>query len=143
MLPAKVAWGDVDSVKVWPLWGEPEKEMRVVIINKRPWDAVDVLIRVPKKDSFGDAAVTRLVAAGDKPLETRGPGGITFGGVNIGHGGVKKGSPAIDWVKRELNDDRDAWRVYMPPARRAGSGGCACMCVCVLRAAVCLLCINL
>jgi hypothetical protein len=113
MLPNRVAWGEVDGIKVWPLWGEPEKELRVVVINKRPLDAVDVILRVSKNSGYGGATVTRLVSSLERPLESRGPE-ISYGGITYGIGGVRGGSNVTEHVKRGTSEGKLAWRIYMP-----------------------------
>lgn len=105
------------GIKVWPLWGEPEKELRVVVINKRPSEAAEVLLRVAKPGGYGSASVTRLVAAGDAPLEAK--GGVTLGGITYGNGGKLQGSQVVETVKRESDGGRLAWRIAMPPGSAA------------------------
>ncbi len=104
--------------QVWPLWGEDEKELRVVIINKRPLDAVNATLRLDKPGGFGAASITRLVAQGDRPLEARG-GAISLGGITYVLGGEARGSPVAEAAPRFASGGRLAWTVYMPPGSAA------------------------
>jgi len=118
MLPAAVAAGRVEGLKVWPLWGEPEREVRVVVINKRASEAVNATLRLDKPGGFGSAVITRLVAQGERPLEGRG-GAITLGGISYGMGGVTKGAAVTESVVRVERDGRLAYTVHMPPGSAA------------------------
>jgi hypothetical protein len=118
LLPASFATPAVDGLKVWPLWGAPEGELRVVVINKRPADAMNVTLRVPRGGSWGDAAVTRLVARGEAPLEAKGAA-ITLGGITYGIGGILQGSAYEEAAPRIDDEGRPAWKVYMPAGSAA------------------------
>lgn len=65
-----------------------------------------------------DAAVIRLVAAGDTPLSAT--QGITIGGISYGNGGTKSGTKKVEVAK--LKDNRNGGgllSVYMPPGSAA------------------------
>jgi hypothetical protein len=135
MLPASVVGGSTmagggrpradqgpdDGIKVWPLWGDAERELRVVVINKRPSEAVTVVLRLPRRlagAGFGPAAVSRMVAPGDAPLEAR--GGVSLGGITFAVGGAPQGAPTREAVPPAADDDgAPAWPVYMPPGSAA------------------------
>lgn len=108
-----------DGLKVWPLWGEAERELRVVVINKRPSEAGEATIRVASDGAkWGDASVERLAARGDAPLEARGAA-ITLGGITYGLGGRLQGREATETVARADSEGRPAWKVYMPAGSAA------------------------
>ncbi len=107
------------ALKVWPLWGDAEKELRVVVINKRADEAMDVTLRIPKAGGYGDSKITRLVAQGDAPLEAK--SGISVGGITYGMGGKLQGSPVTEAAARVAVDGgkKSAWKIYMPAGSAA------------------------
>jgi hypothetical protein len=117
MLPAAVASGPGEGLKVWPLWDEAEKELRIVVINKRANEAIDAVLRIAKPGGYGAASVARLVAAGDAPLQAK--GGVSIGGITYGLGGKLQGTPAIETVARSASDGKLAWKIYMSPGSAA------------------------
>lgn len=119
LLPARAAWGDSNGLKVWPLWGEPESELRIVVINKRAFEAGEVTLRAAGGGGggWGDASVTRLVARGDAPLEKR--DGISIGGQSYITGGRLTGAPVAEGVTQVTDDGKPAWKVYMPAGSAA------------------------
>ncbi|KIZ01367.1 hypothetical protein MNEG_6591 [Monoraphidium neglectum] len=117
MLPAALT-GQTDGLKVWPLWSAKDKLLRVVVINKRPSDALNVTLEVDKAGGFGPATVTRLLAPGPNPLEAK--TGITLGGVYFDDNAVKAGKPSSEHALRvRAADGNLSWNIYMPPASAA------------------------
>jgi hypothetical protein len=118
MLPVTMS-GSPDGLKVWPLWDEDKKQLRVVVINKRASDGFNATIGIPKASGYGDATVTRLVAPGDNPLEAR--TGVTLGGEYFDDNAKLSGSPKTERAPRAYvgTPAQLAWRVYVPPASAA------------------------
>jgi hypothetical protein len=105
-------------LQVWPLWSAKDKLLRVVVINKRPSDALNVTLEVDKAGGFGPATVTRLLAPGPNPLEAK--TGITLGGVYFDDNAVKAGKPSSEHALRvRAADGNLSWNIYMPPASAA------------------------
>ncbi|KAI8467768.1 MAG: hypothetical protein J3K34DRAFT_480182 [Monoraphidium minutum] len=116
LLPAAMS-GASEGVKVWPLWAGMDKQLRVVIINKRPTEAVNVTLAVAKPGGWGPASILRLTAGGPAPLEAK--HSITVGGVYFNEKAEKVGTQSVERVLRGSKDGKLTWTIYMPQASAA------------------------
>lgn len=117
LLRAYPSGGDTAGIKVWPLWGAPEKQVRVVVINKRPDAAGNVTLAFNKGDGYGDAEVLRLTAEGRSPLEAQ--TGISLGGQYWDEETVLQGQRTTEKVPRVSAGGKQSWTIYMPPGSAA------------------------
>ncbi len=106
-----------DNVKVFPLESTSTGQVNVVIINKNEFAAVGVLLNA--SGDWGDASVTRLVAAGPRPLSARNQ--ITLGGMGyMPSGSAMRGNTAMERVSVQRGSNGvSSYRVYMPPGSAA------------------------
>lgn len=100
------------------MWVASKNELRFLVINKRAADVENVTLGIKRAAGFGDATVTRLVAAGvARPLEAK--SGITLGGQYWDDASELKGARASERVARGYTGGKLMWRVRMPPGSAA------------------------
>ena len=117
LLPVSLA-GDADGIKVWAMSVPAKKELHIVAINKRAADVDNLSVVANRAAGYGDATVTRLVAAGAaNPLEAQ--KGITLGGQYWDDGANLVGAKSTEKVGRAIFNGKLTWRLRMPPASAA------------------------
>ncbi|GBF91995.1 hypothetical protein Rsub_04719 [Raphidocelis subcapitata] len=117
LLRSTASGGDTSGIKVWPLWGAPEKQVRVVVINKRADKAGNVTLSFSKGGNFGDAEVLRLVANSASPLDAQ--TGISLGGQYWDDETVMQGQRTTEKAPRAAAGGKQSWSIYMPPGSAA------------------------
>ena len=89
--------------------------VRIVVINKRPRDSVNLNLVINKPGGWGTAEVTRLVAQGGLEAKT----GISLGGQYFDDNAQLQGAQSVEKVNGRVADGKSVWTVSMPPASAA------------------------
>lgn len=106
------------SLKIWPLRDTKSADVRIVIINKDGFSAIQVNIKLTNvADKYGPATLTRLVATGSNPLTAK--YGVTLAGQTVDASGRAKGSYVFETVPKTTPKGFTTYSVYMPPGSAA------------------------
>jgi hypothetical protein len=117
--------------QIWPLWDETNRELRIILINKRRNESLSAHLVLPAGNGTQwapTAMVTRMVAAGPDPLMAK--EGVSLGGITFDYaGGFPDGQPqweevdACEWGggsgTNATNSTQSSWGIEVPRASAA------------------------